>query len=123
MDRREMQKGAGGLSESVSAKGLAVVDGHIVATGGPFRWEDKSRGISEPPPYDPVAVLEAMRERGVVFKLWCDGGLYHAMFLLEGATKAMMWHSDFPSAVRWLHAQAAAVDPEFAKAWPVPKEA
>lgn len=77
--------------------------------------------------YDPVAVLEAMRERkfdasyclgytptGHVFATWWPTGTS----LFDSLTRNVSF-PDFRSAVLWLHRQAAAADAEFAQAWPV----
>lgn len=113
MNRRELLAGASILS----------------FTPMELRWKDKRRGIPEPPPYDPVAVLEAMRERGYCFSLstgwppacevdtWITVGKNDSP--LESAVPTERF-PDFPSAVRWLHGQAAAADPSFAEQWPVP---
>lgn len=81
-------------------------------------------------PYDPVAVLEAMREAmnsrwdAYGFGLGVfdgDDGKWRASFPISQALGVEETFPDFPSAVRWLHRQAAAVDPAFAEQWPVPE--
>lgn len=75
-------------------------------------------------PYDPVAVLEAMRARGFSFSLEADsyeGAGYKVVF---DGTYWHLYHDsialpDFTSAVRWLHQQAAAADKTFAEKLPV----
>lgn len=121
MDRREMLKGAaaitaGGMLPAGFAYGEHT---HSLDT----RWSDKGRGVPEPKPYDAIAVLEAMRERKIGYRLWQNHGLVYAA-LIDEENYWKCYHTelpDFPSAVRWLHRQAAAVDAEFAKAWPVPE--
>ena len=83
-----------------------------------------------PKPYDPVAVLEAIPDRFLV----CverspeanDAEQWWASIIddsLESALDEQGQFPDFPSAVRWLHEQAATADLEFAQQWPVPEEA
>lgn len=78
------------------------------------------------PVYDPVAVLEAMRERGpaMYWSMCLDstkpGMLAHFSTPDAGGTGSHCF-PDFPSAVRWLHGQAAAADAEFGKQFPVPE--
>lgn len=105
MNRREML-----ASASLPLIGQLGVDGPL--------WAD-------PTPYDPVAVLEAMRERGFCYEIstgdesgWMlafSESLFHSSVQTAVA-------QDFPSAVRWLHGQAAAADAEFAAAYPLPTE-
>jgi len=78
--------------------------------------------------YDPVAVLEAMRERYSLVDL-CAGrdgsarGQWLATLRVDDKNGPYFFHElpDFTSAVRWLHQQAAEIDPEFAERWPVPE--
>ena len=70
-------------------------------------------------PYDPVAVLEAMRERKHAPTIF-TAPLSNGWNVSLGSAPAKFF-PDFPSAVRWLHAQAAAADPTFAQQWPVPE--
>lgn len=115
------------IDPSPPAGGIAFGDNPPIAP-----WTVNAQRAAEAakwrtPPYDPVAVLEAMRERGLLFDLECRGhsfGLVEARFWTE--PKEANYHydqfADFPSAVRWLHRQAAAVDAEFAEQFPLPTE-
>ncbi len=116
MDRREMLKGAGAVAP-------LIVAGSAFAAANVVRQEVAKL-------YDPVAVLEAMRERGLSFGVPCNDGRYWPHLLPIGSSLGDHTHGfgipadsfpDFPSAVRWLHEQAAAVDAEFAKAFPLPE--
>lgn len=76
-------------------------------------------------PYDPIAVLEAMRERGFWFEIGVGSELtkWLVAFQSEPVDTSLSTAAcpDFPSAVRWLHRQAAAVDEGFARDFPVPE--
>jgi protein-tyrosine phosphatase len=96
--------------DEIEQRGVVVASAGIAAWGG---------GKAS------TGALEAMRERGLLFDLECRGhsfGLVEARFWTE--PKDANYHydqfADFPSAVRWLHEQAAAADAEFAARWPVP---
>lgn len=80
--------------------------------------------------YDPAAVLEAIREAGVAPSVFSYQSGWIAQMYAERPVKSLgsvitsdsgSPFPDFASAVRWLHAQAAAADPEFAAKWPVPE--
>lgn len=142
MDRREMLKGAAAgygaamlgvgfaYGEHTQSLGLDVADG-VVPAGHPYETMEPlliHRGSIELKPYDPIAVLEAMRdgehEVQIMFSPRAVGRVYvhynpsrDAIGVL-GPPRAF---PDFLSAVQWLHRQAAAADAEFAKAFPVPE--
>lgn len=120
MDRREMLKGAAIPVFSAGVGWTAVF-------------------VPDPKPYDPVAVLEAMRDYGLypgVFRnpnpartqeigwvAWIVGAPSESDRIhIQSTEQGVGPFPYFPSAVRWLHEQAAAVDPAFAEAWPVPAE-
>lgn len=107
MDRREMLKGAAIPVFSAGVGWTAVF-------------------VPDPKPYDPVAVLEAMRERGFIVEVGNANAAkkpWLASILGQhGPEFCTNWLPDFRSAVLWLHKQAAAVDAEFARLWPVPAE-
>lgn len=79
-------------------------------------------------PYDPVAVLEAIPDRflicterdpqAIAAEQWWASILDCS---LDSSFENQDKFPDFPSAVRWLHGQAAAADTEFAKQFPVPE--
>lgn len=83
--------------------------------------------------YDPVAVLEAMRECQIRFGIdtlqfdgfvraeWPNGDFTIDENDIAVEDTSTMLFPDFTSAVRWLHQQAAEVDPKFAERWPVPE--
>lgn len=93
--------------------------------------------LSNPPPcntpYDPVAVLEAMRERKIRFGIdtlqfdgfvraeWPNGDFAVDENDIAVEDTDTMLFPDFTSAVSWLHQQAAAADKTFAEKWPVPE--
>lgn len=76
--------------------------------------------------YDPVAVLEAMRERGFIVEVGNANAAKNpwlaSILGQHGPEFCTNWLPDFRSAVLWLHKQAAAADAEFAAMWPVPAE-
>lgn len=125
MNRRELLAGAAMMP------GFVLTQEQVLRGIGVFvSPEAEAHFRSLPKPYDPVAVLEAMRERGYCFSLstgwppacevdtWITVGKNDSP--LESAVP-MERFPDFPSAVRWLHRQAAAADAEFAKQFPVPE--
>lgn len=90
-------------------------------------------------PYDPVAVLEAMRDYGLypgVFRnpnpartqeigwvAWIVGAPSESDRIhIQSTEQGVGPFPYFPSAVRWLHEQAAAVDAEFAERFPLPAD-
>lgn len=91
-------------------------------------YDEAMRRRDREKPYDPVAVLEAMPGRGwsgaVTFSTrsreW-SAIFYPAGYSIQAKSVDSFGHPDFLSAVRWLHRQVAAADPEFAKQWPVPE--
>lgn len=118
MDRREMLKGAAMLPSMLAVYPLE----EFVADFSRENADGSHPAI--PKPYDPVSVLEAMRERGLWFE-FSPGDEAGWMVVFTGSFYSSFMNSaqrpDFRSAVLWLHKQAAAVDAEFAKAWPVPE--
>lgn len=112
MDRREMLAGA------------AMIPAYL---GLPPGLCESEAVRQTPPPYDPVAVLEAMRERGHEVYVCCHGEWFAEFPGVHDSSTGYPGYQyspafpDFPSAVRWLHRQAAAVDPAFAEQWPVPE--
>lgn len=97
-----------------------------------MQFDDEWEFCKLPKPYDPVAVLEAMRERGFECWIsmndlgadWCANWEIGKQVAPRGETLPLYKQElfpDFPSAVQWLHRQAAAADPEFAEKWPVPE--
>jgi hypothetical protein len=127
MDRREMLAGAAMLPSFVLTQEQVLrLIGTFVSPEAEATFREKL--ANEPKPYDPVAVLEAMRERGFAFKLEFAEGLAFPFWHVDDEQgfhgpllKGNECSFDFPSAVRWLHRQAAAADPEFAAKWPVPE--
>jgi hypothetical protein len=107
MDRREMLKNVAWRGAATGACGAFIaIEGRAALKGQP---------------YDPIAVLEAMRER---FWVSIDGTTGEPKWwasIVRDDIDEMSRFDDFPSAVRWLHRQAAAVDAEFVKAFPVPE--
>lgn len=109
-----------------------IIPSLIAETERPFSVADsielRRKLCGETPPYDPVAVLEAMRERYSLVDL-CAGrdgsarGQWLATLRVDDKNGPYFFHElpDFTSAVRWLHQQAAEIDPEFAERWPVPE--
>ncbi len=133
MDRREFVKGAAVLP--IAAAG--VVTGKA-ACGAPVSGNQPC----DPPfdvdaelrkAYDPVAVLEAMREAGMSPEVYHHSPLPGWSAIITppsiadadgfrlGAVASDEWFPDFLSAVQWLHRQAAAADAEFGREWPVPE--
>lgn len=93
-------------------------------------YDHGQRAQSNEKPYDPAAVLEAIREAGVAPSVFSYQSGWIAQMYAERPVKSLgsvitsdsgSPFPDFASAVRWLHAQAAAADPEFAAKWPVPE--
>ncbi len=135
MDRREFVKGAGGVLTAAQAIAMGIDVGNVPLWGKEMNY--RPPGYKDPPappkPYDPVAVLEAMRERKIRFGIdtlqfdgfvraeWPNGDFTvdENDIAVEG-TDTMLF-PDFTSAVRWLHQQAADADKTFAEKWPVPE--
>lgn len=93
-------------------------------------YDEAMRRRDREKPYDPAAVLEAIREAGVAPSVFSYQSGWIAQMYAERPVKSLgsvitsdsgSPFPDFASAVRWLHAQAAAADPEFAAKWPVPE--
>lgn len=115
------------IDPSPPAGGIAFGDNPPIAP-----WTVNAQRAAEAakwrtPPYDPVAVLEAMRERGHEVYVCCHGEWFAEFPGVHDSSTGYPGYQyspafpDFPSAVRWLHRQAAAVDPAFAEQWPVPE--
>jgi hypothetical protein len=133
MERREMLKNAGGAfaATAVGMSGLS----EVVAGDNPRVESVKILTTSSNPivikqPYDPVAVLEAIPEWFLIClertpEADADRKWWASIMddRIDGSFEEQDYFPDFPAAVRWLHRQAAAVDAEFAKAWPVPEDA
>lgn len=130
MDRREMLKNAGGAfaATAVGMSGLSenigIPEAKLVSTVF-GRISDYAR---LPNPYDPVAVLEAIPEWFLIClertpEADADRKWWASIMddRIDGSFEEQDYFPDFPSAVRWLHRQAAAVDAKFARTFPVPE--
>ena len=124
MDRREMLVGA-------VAPGFLLTTEQVARALGAFVSPEAEAAFCErlataPKSYDPVAVLEAMAERDFWFDFELGGDVrWLVAFVPDDKPSSEMLSCgfpDFPSAVRWLHAQAAAVDEGFAERFPLPAE-
>lgn len=128
MDRSEMLKGAAAVAAGgVVPAGWAVQDGETFFADFSRDSPDGTHPAIPAKPYDPIAVLEAMRER-LKFSIEPDFMSEHNVVVawwkvtrIGDKDKTSIWRPNFTSAVQWLHRQAAAADAEFAKAFPVPE--